>query len=206
MSWDHATELRERIVRFDDAIAGFRRAQEHMIARRRGAADHVMVELDDRLVVNRRTLEALERTRELAVEDLKRQLAQRDNGMMPRIVVVDDNPEGRFFFSKMVLAVFPRADIVECENSSSALLELRDRNTRAYLVNRATDVEGLPLVEILRGANATIPIIQMSEFDRKDAALCAGVTAFLLFDQAPSLGQVLRDILRSPSFSVRSTQ
>ncbi|MDO8544174.1 MAG: response regulator [Opitutaceae bacterium] len=196
MSLDPTTELQERVARFDDTIAKFKRAQEQIVARRNGAADHIMVELDDRLVVNRRTIEALERSRVLAIEDLQRQQRQRDGDFSPRIVVVDDNPEGRFFLSRAVRGVFPRADIVGCENSEAALAELRAGNAAGFVVHRANDADGLPMVEFLRAASATIPIVYMSGIDRAEAAFTAGATTFLLFDQAASLGPILRNILR----------
>lgn len=196
MTWNRGTELKERIARFDDVIASFKRAREKIVERRVGAADHVMVELDDRLAANSRTLEALERSRELTVEDLKHEEALREHTTAPRFVVVDDNPEGRTFLTKILRDHFPRGLIFECENSEVAVAEVRAGKTSVFLVHRASDADGLPLVELLRAASQTIPIIYMSSVDRNDAALAAGATTFLLFDQSRMIAQVVGDILR----------
>jgi CheY-like chemotaxis protein len=198
MPWDHINQLKERIARFDEAIASFERTREEIIARRRSAADHIMLELDERLAVTSRTVEALQRSRELTVEDLKRQEVQGDRQSMPRCVVVDDNSDGRLFLSKTLLESFPRAEIVECEHSDAVLHELQCGKTAVFLLHRATDADGLPLVEMLRAASPTIPIIYLSGIDRTDAALEAGATTFLQYDQYRLIGQIVRDILRPP--------
>jgi outer membrane protein assembly factor BamD (BamD/ComL family) len=64
--------LKERLADLETAIAGFERRRAELIVRRRGAVDHVMVEIDERLKVNERTTEALKRTLELVQADLRR--------------------------------------------------------------------------------------------------------------------------------------
>jgi CheY-like chemotaxis protein len=54
-------ELKSAIAGYETLIAKYTLAREQILARRSGAADHVMVELDQRLEVNARTLEALGR-------------------------------------------------------------------------------------------------------------------------------------------------
>jgi CheY-like chemotaxis protein len=202
MPWDRLNELQQRIARFDEAIAGFQRTQEEMAVRRRNAAEHLLLELDERLTVIARSLEALERSRDLTMEELKRQESQIERESIPRCVVVDDNPEGRFFLSKMLLTSFPRAEVIECESSDAAVRELGAEKTTLFLVHRATDADGLPLVEALRAASPTIPIIYLSGVDRTEAALAAGATTFLQFDQSSLVGRIVRDILRQQSRSV----
>jgi CheY-like chemotaxis protein len=154
-----------------------------------------MVELDERLVVNARNVEALERSRELALDDLRREELVR-GAISPRFVVIDDNEDGRSFLSKSLLASFPHAEIIECENSEVARQELAGGKTALFLVHRANDADGLPLVELLRAANATIPIVYVSGIDRTHAALQAGATTFLMYDQSWLIGQTVREILR----------
>ena len=197
MPWDHVNELKERMARFDEAIAGFQRTREEVIARRRTVADPLALELDERLAVIARTIEALERSRDLTVEDLKAQEVQRDRESTPRCVVIDDNPGGRLFLSKILLSSFPRANIIECDNSEAAVRELgADKRTALFVVHRANDADGLPLAEMLRAASPTIPIIYLSGIDRTDAALAAGATTFLQFDQSRLIDRIVRDILR----------
>jgi CheY-like chemotaxis protein len=187
------------IARFDVVIAGFKRVREHLLERRVGAADHVMVELDDRLAVNSRTLEALERSRDLTINELRHAEAQRDRDINPRLVVVDDHPEGRAFLAKILHSHFPRAEILECKNSEVALAELRSGRASVFLVHRADDADGLPLVELLRAASPTVPIVYVSSVDRNDAAMAAGATTFLLYDQSWLIGREVGDILSPPS-------
>jgi hypothetical protein len=58
-------------------------------------------------------------------------------------VVIDDNQDGRFFLSKTLLETFPRADIIECENSETALRELQSGKTAVFLLHRATDAKSV---------------------------------------------------------------
>jgi hypothetical protein len=71
-----AAELRQAIATYQTLIANHTLARQHIIARRRGAADHVMVELDERLEANARTIAALGRAVEISQEHLK--LVERD--------------------------------------------------------------------------------------------------------------------------------
>jgi hypothetical protein len=200
MPWNHARELRERIARFDESIGGFLRTREEIVARRRGAADHIMVELDERLVVNRRTVEALERSRDLSKEDLQRIEGQR----APRFVVVDDDIGGQAFLAKTLGRSFPQAEIIGCEESGKAMQELRAGQVAVFLVHRAKDADGLLLVEMLRAASATVPIVHVSSIDRNDAALALGATTFLLLNQSEMIVPVVQDLLQPPSASASS--
>ena len=64
-------ELDLAIVTYEALIASYEKARQHLLERRRSAADHVMVELDDRIAANLRTIDALRRAVELAHEHLK---------------------------------------------------------------------------------------------------------------------------------------
>jgi CheY-like chemotaxis protein len=193
MPWNRTRELRERIARFDSWIASSKCRRLEMQMRRSGASDHVMVELDERLAVLARTVAALERSRELAVDDLNREESLR-RAISPRILVIDDNEDGRFYLAKILLSTFPHAEVIECENSEAALHELTGGLNALVLVHRAIDASGLRLVERLRSANGTIPIVYVSSIDRSHAALAVGATTFLLFDDE-LIGQTVREIL-----------
>jgi hypothetical protein len=65
------SELTLAIETYQRLIASYTLARERMLKRRRGAADHVMVELDGRLEANQRTTEALQRAVEISREQLK---------------------------------------------------------------------------------------------------------------------------------------
>jgi hypothetical protein len=69
---DRVATLRESVTRFEEVVTNFERLRADITRRRRGAADHVMVVLDERLEVNARTLKALKAGLELARQELKR--------------------------------------------------------------------------------------------------------------------------------------
>ena len=64
-------ELKEAIASYQKLIAYHTLSRERMLLRRRGATDRVMVELDERIEVNQRTIDALQRAIEVAREQLK---------------------------------------------------------------------------------------------------------------------------------------
>jgi hypothetical protein len=64
------SSLREQAESLAKSIAFHEDTRENLLQRRRGATDHVMVELDQRLVVNERTLKTLRRTHQLILFEL----------------------------------------------------------------------------------------------------------------------------------------
>ena len=71
MSLPRHDELKLAIDTYQGLIASYSLARVRMIERRKSAADHVMVELDDRLAANKRTIDALQRAVEISREHLK---------------------------------------------------------------------------------------------------------------------------------------
>jgi hypothetical protein len=65
------SELKQAIVTYEHLIASYTIARERIVARRKSAADNVMVELDDRLKANARTIESLRRALEVTQEHLR---------------------------------------------------------------------------------------------------------------------------------------
>ena len=63
-------ELEKIIAGYESLIGHYTLARNRMLDCRRGAADHVMVELDERLEANGRTLEALTRALDISREHL----------------------------------------------------------------------------------------------------------------------------------------
>ena len=64
-------KLKTAIESYQKLIANYTLSRERMLARRHNAADHVMVELDERLAATQRTIDALQRAIEVAREQLK---------------------------------------------------------------------------------------------------------------------------------------
>jgi hypothetical protein len=73
---ERVNRLQERAAELARTIAFFERQREGILQRRRSAADHVMVELDQRLEVNARTLTSLRRTLSVTTGQLE---AERKN-------------------------------------------------------------------------------------------------------------------------------
>ena len=63
--------MKTAITSYQKLIANYTLSRERLLVRRRNAADHVMVELDERMLANQRTIEALQRAIEVAREQLK---------------------------------------------------------------------------------------------------------------------------------------
>ena len=59
-----SSELKEAVEFYEALIANYTKVREELIVRRRSAADHVMVEIDQRLEVNARAIEAYSRALE----------------------------------------------------------------------------------------------------------------------------------------------
>jgi hypothetical protein len=70
----NAEELRENIARFETLLGAQRTTRERLLERRRGASPAVMGEVDDRLMLNQETMEAIEH----AMSRLRAQLAELD--------------------------------------------------------------------------------------------------------------------------------
>jgi hypothetical protein len=71
-------ELILAIETYQVLIANYTLTRERLLVRRRDAADHVMVELDDRLQANQRTLDSLQRAVASTREHLKLRQRERE--------------------------------------------------------------------------------------------------------------------------------
>jgi hypothetical protein len=71
----------------------------------------------------------------------------------------------------------------------------------AAVVHRAADIDGLPLIEMLRAARPTLSILYVSGLDAQDKAREAGATAFLNYDAWLRVGTVMEEMLRSGASS-----
>lgn len=74
------------IETYQRLIATYTLARERMLERKRNAADRVMVEMDERLEANKRTIDALQRAVEISREHL--------NSLEHESVRVDDRASG----------------------------------------------------------------------------------------------------------------
>lgn len=115
--------------------------------------------------------------------------------LVPNFLVIDDNPDSRFLLVKTLLRKFPSAVVQECQNGESAVELARRADTTAVITHRATEMTGLSLVRQLRAANPSVPIVMVSSMDRREAALVAGATTFLLYDEWLRIGTVVAALI-----------
>ena len=109
--------------------------------------------------------------------------------------VIDDNADSRFLLVKTLLRKFPQALLQECQDSDVAIVAARNAKLDAIVAHRASDVDGPTLVRLLRHTNAIVPIVMVSGLDRTAAAMEAGASAFLNYDEWLRIGTVVADLL-----------
>lgn len=112
-----------------------------------------------------------------------------------KFLVIDDNVDNRFLLTRTVLRKYPQAVIIESGDLAAALEQVRLGGLDAVISHRAGEVDGLELLRELRAAHPTVPIVMVSGYDRTRAALEAGATCFLNYDEWLRLGTVIDEIL-----------
>jgi len=117
--------------------------------------------------------------------------------LIPEFLLIDDNADNRFLLAKTLIRKYPNALVQECQDSEPALLAARRPSLTAIVVHRASDIDGLPLVEMLRKSRPTLPILFVSGADFRTAAFEMGATAFLHYDAWLRVGAVVEDMLRT---------
>ena len=116
---------------------------------------------------------------------------------VPEFLLVDDNADNRFLLAKTLIRKFPNALVQECQDSQPALVAVRRASLTAAIVHRAGDMDGVPLVEMLRKVRPTLPILYVSGADLRSKAFEAGATAFLNYDAWLRVGFVVDEMLRT---------
>lgn len=72
--------------------------------------------------------------------------------------------------------------------------------------HRTHEFDGVSLIGELRRRNATVPILMMSGIDRRGAALAAGASAFLTYEEWLMVGNHVADLLtKTRANAVNST-
>lgn len=108
-----------------------------------------------------------------------------------KFLVVDFHAESRFLLVKTLLRKFPGSLIYEEDDADRATELLRTRRITAVITHRTFEVAGVDLVRQFRAAAPTLPIIMVSGIDREAAALEAGATSFLHYDEWLRIGSVV---------------
>lgn len=115
----------------------------------------------------------------------------------PTFVVIDFHAESRYLLVKTLRRKFPQAVIHESDDAEKAIEIARAVNLAAIVTHRTYEMTGLELVARLRDADPQVPVIMVSGIDREAAALAAGATAFLNYDEWLRIGSVVESHLRA---------
>lgn len=91
---------------------------------------------------------------------------------------------------------FPRAAVVECQTAEAAFNRLdRDEHVSLIVCHRTVELDGASLVRELRARKPSVPILMMSGVDRSEAALAAGASAFLTYEEWLAVGDHVAALL-----------
>ncbi|HVU33371.1 MAG TPA: response regulator [Opitutaceae bacterium] len=108
--------------------------------------------------------------------------------LSPNFVVIDFHAESRFLLVKTLRRKFPNAVIHETDDAEKAIEIARAVNLSAIITHRTFEMEGIELVRRLRDADPRVVIIMVSGIDREAAALGAGATGFLPYEEWLRIG------------------
>ena len=106
-------------------------------------------------------------------------------------LVIDFHTESRYLLVKTLLRKFPGAVIYESDDPEDALMIVGRGDLAAIITHRTIDITGIELMKRLREADAGVPIVMVSGIDREQAALEAGATSFLSYDEWLRIGTVV---------------
>jgi DNA-binding NtrC family response regulator len=112
--------------------------------------------------------------------------------VIPRkLLVIDDNSEGGFLLVRSLARRFPGALIQLCKDSRTALESLAKGGTSAVILHKTHGHDAVSLIRSVRNMWPGLLIVAVSGADRSEQVLEAGATAFLNYDQWPTLGHVV---------------
>jgi DNA-binding NarL/FixJ family response regulator len=114
-------------------------------------------------------------------------------------LMVEQIPRGESLLTQTLARKFPRAAIHYSADPAECLKIGAELPLDAIIVHRAIGITSEEMVRKLRQAMPATPIIMVSVSDRKDSALSAGATQFLLYDEWLMLGQVVSTVLKCGS-------
>lgn len=114
-----------------------------------------------------------------------------DNVTGPIFLVVDFQRESRFLLVKTLQRKFPRATVRECEDAEQAVQMARTQDIACIVTHRTFETSGADLVRQLREVDPGVPIVMVSGIDRAKAALDAGATSFLSYDEWLRIGTIV---------------
>lgn len=114
----------------------------------------------------------------------------------PIFLVVDFQRESRFLLVKTLARKFPGAVIRECEDAEQSVQMARTQDVACVIAHRTFDTTGADLVRAIRDVDPDVPIVMVSGIDRAQAALDAGATSFLNYDEWLRIGTIAETHMR----------
>src|SRR5437868_6550329 len=113
-----------------------------------------------------------------------------------KLLVVDEDNDSRFLLEKTLLRKFTGAAVTGCRMAEAAIRIAQAENFSAIITHRTAELAGSDLVSAFREISPETPVIMVSSIDRREAALKAGATTFLLYDEWLRIGSVVEDLLQ----------
>jgi DNA-binding NtrC family response regulator len=112
-------------------------------------------------------------------------------------LVIDFQRDSRFLLVKTLARKFPDAVIRECEDAVQAVQMARTQDVACIVTHRTFETPGAELVRQLREVDPNVPIVMVSGLDRQRAAMEAGATSFLNYDEWLRIGSIVDAHLKS---------
>jgi DNA-binding NtrC family response regulator len=112
-------------------------------------------------------------------------------------LVIDFQRDSRFLLVKTLARKFPEAVIRECEDAAQAVQMARTQDVACIVTHRTFETPGAELVRQLREVDPSVPIVMVSGLDRQRAAMEAGATSFLNYDEWLRIGSIVDAHLKS---------
>jgi len=109
----------------------------------------------------------------------------------PIFLVIDFQRESRFLLVKTLSRKFPGAVIRECDSAEQAVRLARAQDIACIITHRTFETPGVDLVRQLREVDPDVPIVMVSGLDRQKAAMAAGATSFLNYDEWLRIGTIV---------------
>jgi CheY-like chemotaxis protein len=116
----------------------------------------------------------------------------------PSFLIIDLNPDGLSLLSRTLARKFPHAKIHECTNAEECVSIAKNQKLDAIVVHRTFETTGEDTVRLLREANPVVPIVMVSGIERRESAIAAGASAFLLYDKWLLLGPKIAELINAP--------
>jgi ActR/RegA family two-component response regulator len=112
-----------------------------------------------------------------------------------QFLIIDDNSDSRFLLARTLLRKFPTAALMECCDDGIAATIAAAEKVDAIVIHRTGESTGLEMLPILRRVNANVPIVMVSGINRSAAAMKAGASYFLIYDEWLRIGTVVAGLL-----------